>query len=56
MDNSIENRSNSVISHSSELSYSNPTRTPITAKDIITSYGAIYKTTGGSDNKLVDYI
>lgn len=52
MDNSIENRSNSVISHSSELSYSNPTRTPITAKDIITSYGAIYKTTGGSDNKL----
>ena len=52
MDNSSENSFNSEISHSSELSYSNPTRTPITAKDIITSYGAIYKTTGGSDNKL----
>jgi len=52
MDNSTENRSNSEISHSSELSYSNPTKTPITAKDIITSYGAIYKTTGGSDNKI----
>ena len=52
MDNSIENHSNSEISHSSELSYSNPTISPITAKDIITSYGSIYKTTGGADNKL----
>jgi hypothetical protein len=52
MDNSTDNISYSKISQNSKLNYSKPISNKILAKDIIESYGSIYKTTGGSNNKV----
>ena len=53
MDNSIDQTSNFEItsnsSQNSTLNYSEPLSSKILAKDIIDSYGSIYKTTGGSN-------